>query len=169
VAVDKKKAALLFYTGTQKGDSYARSELYSIGHSERLYIADCLYYGKELKADRQQAVIWYEKAAKLGNVIARRRLGDCYANGDGVGKDIVKAMDHYREAITKNDVEAARSYFRILSNATKADRMLLERIGHNVNVVPPDLAEKAGFAPDNRTPTFLREYFQNFPKRRFKK
>src|SRR5258707_13165882 len=40
----------------------------------------------------------YQKAAELGDREGQFGLGDCYANGDGVAKDLKEAVKWYRKA-----------------------------------------------------------------------
>jgi hypothetical protein len=47
----------------------------------------------------EKAVKWYRKAAEYGNhARAQHNLGCCYANGDGVHKDVGKAVEWCRKA-----------------------------------------------------------------------
>lgn len=64
----------------------------------------------------QKAVDWYERAAELGSLEAKKTLALMYATGKGVEKDRVRAIALYREmlrplriAAGKNDIEALRT------------------------------------------------------------
>lgn len=52
--------------------------------------------GKLLQGQKQisEAVLWYEKAAVQGNRYAHYRLGKLYLAGDGVPKDVERAVEH---------------------------------------------------------------------------
>ena len=49
---------------------------------------------------------WYQKAAEQGYARAQNNLGLCYKNGDGVEKDIKKAVEWYRKAAEQGDMYA---------------------------------------------------------------
>ena len=48
--------------------------------------------------DVLEAVKWYRKAADQGLAEAQINLGVCYANGNGVGKDMVEAYAFFNLA-----------------------------------------------------------------------
>lgn len=48
--------------------------------------------GKEVKADFQEAVKWWSKAAKAGNDVAQYNLGTAYLQGYGVKQDFKQAF-----------------------------------------------------------------------------
>jgi len=45
-----------------------------------------------------EAVKWYRKAAEQNDAEAQFNLGNCYANGDGVAKDEVEAVNWFHSA-----------------------------------------------------------------------
>jgi len=51
-----------------------------------------------VKQDYVQAVKWYRLAAERGDADAQNRLGVCYANGYGVGKDVETAYALFRKS-----------------------------------------------------------------------
>ncbi|MBO4335838.1 MAG: sel1 repeat family protein [Desulfovibrio sp.] len=51
-----------------------------------------------LPKDPTQAVSWYRKAAKLGNILAMHNLGDCYLQQVGVAYDPAQAYAWYKMA-----------------------------------------------------------------------
>jgi len=53
----------------------------------------CYAVGKGVKADAQQAVRWFSRAASQGSVFAQRKLGTAYAQGLGVAQDYGTAID----------------------------------------------------------------------------
>lgn len=64
----------------------------------------------------QEAVDWYERAAELGSLDAKKTLALMYATGKGVEKDRIRAIELYRKILTplrvaaeKNDIEALRT------------------------------------------------------------
>ena len=48
----------------------------------------------------------YRKAAEQGDAKAQYNLGVCYANGDGVQKDLTQAVFWYRKAAEQGHAEA---------------------------------------------------------------
>lgn len=63
-----------------------------------------------------EAIDWYERAAELGSLDAKRTLALMYATGEGVEKDRVRAIALYRKILSplriaaeKNDIEALRT------------------------------------------------------------
>ena len=78
-------------------------------HSEddrAMRIIGHLYYlgiGEKVK-DYDLANLWYEKSAKLGNVLAMYDLGSGYRLGKGVPQDIYKALDYSMKAAERGHV-----------------------------------------------------------------
>lgn len=54
--------------------------------------------GRGMPQDRQQAALWYEKAAGRGDRESQERLGYLYRNGAGVKKDDKKSTEFFRLA-----------------------------------------------------------------------
>lgn len=54
----------------------------------------------------EEAVKWYRKAAELGHPEAMRRLGVCYALGQGVSQQHEEAVTWYRRAVDLGDAKA---------------------------------------------------------------
>lgn len=73
---------------------------------------ECLYLGKGVRKDAQQAITWFERA--YGNDIdgAAYYLGLCYAEGKGKNQDIAKAKDLFDEELKKRN-----SYYKSASEA----------------------------------------------------
>jgi len=71
--------------------------------------------GRGLKKDMAQAMSWYRKAAKLGNVEAMYNLGAAYELGTGVGKDSSAAAEWIFKALK------ARNAFAVKEMTTNAD------------------------------------------------
>ena len=53
-----------------------------------------------------KAVEWFRKAAEQEYADAQCILGDCYANGEGVAKDMKEAVEWYRKAAEQEDADA---------------------------------------------------------------
>ena len=65
--------------------------------------------GSELE-DRElfgQAVEWYTKAAKRGNMFAQNNLGNLYDDGKGCEKNPAMAVFWYKQAVKSGCAEAA--------------------------------------------------------------
>jgi TPR repeat protein len=55
---------------------------------------------------KQEAVVWYRRAAEQGFAKAQTALGRCYANGEGVAQDYDQATKWYRKAAEQEDADA---------------------------------------------------------------
>lgn len=87
---DYEKAAMIFKSLAEKGDSEAQINL------------GMLYYrGQGVPQDYLEAVKWYRLAAKQGNPFAQLDLGMMYENGQGVLQDNTQAYKWLTIAITK--------------------------------------------------------------------
>lgn len=58
----------------------------------------CYTHGKYVEKDYQQAVYWFELAAKEGHALAMNNLGMRYIKGEGVPRDISKAVEYLKRA-----------------------------------------------------------------------
>ncbi|CAM1378748.1 SEL1-like repeat protein [Fretibacterium fastidiosum] len=56
-----------------------------------------------------EAAEWYRKAADQGLAKAQKALGDLYARGDGVGRNVPKALELYQEAAKQGMAEAKKA------------------------------------------------------------
>ena len=59
------------------------------------------------QVNKKEAFRWYSKAADLGNSRARYNVGECYAEGLGVDRDYVKAIQNYKVALADRYGRAA--------------------------------------------------------------
>lgn len=55
---------------------------------------------------KQEAVVWYRKAAEQGFAKAQAALGHCYAHGEGVVQDYGEAVKWYRKAAEQGEAGA---------------------------------------------------------------
>ena len=65
-------------------------------------LASCFYHGRGVTEDRAQAVVWFQKAADLGDAASKAKLGACLVDGDlcaGVAKDAPRGFALLREAV----------------------------------------------------------------------
>lgn len=65
-----------------------------------------LYGLNKLSVDYEEAYKWYDEAAKQGNADGFYGLGLIYANGYGVDKDYVKAIENLNISVQKNHTKA---------------------------------------------------------------
>lgn len=100
---------------------------------------------------REEAFIWYGKAAKSGHVNAMVKLGECYENGTGVYSNYNEAIKWYRKAAKGGDDSArlwlakAYLYGDIVTKNVKEAIKWYELVGRGLNGA--DLC-KIGYAYD---------------------
>lgn len=63
------------------------------------YLGALFFEGRGVARDLGEAVKWFRRSARQGNVKACQNLGTCYEVGLGVPKDIPKAMELFRRAV----------------------------------------------------------------------
>jgi TPR repeat protein len=68
--------------------------------------AHCLEWGLGTTASAGEALLWYERAAQLGDERAMRRLGDAARDGEWGSPDWEKAFGWYLKAAEKGDGRA---------------------------------------------------------------
>lgn len=84
---DRKKAFELYKLSAEKG---CKAGMYSLG--------DCYAMGGGVQASAEQAVYWFEKAAKNNSVPGLKRLAVCYEIGFGVEKSPERAAECWMAA-----------------------------------------------------------------------
>ncbi len=74
-----------------------------------LYViyGDCLMDGIFMRKDSYEAVVWYEKAAKVDDPNALYKYGLCLLNGKGVQQNENEAFSLFMRATGKNDAQGA--------------------------------------------------------------
>jgi TPR repeat protein len=60
------------------------------------------YFGELIKNDFTKAFEYYKKAADLGNDEGKFNVASCFRNGEGVGKNLAKAIETYLELVDKD-------------------------------------------------------------------
>jgi uncharacterized protein len=68
--------------------------------------AHCLLEGHGIEPSTEDAILWFEKSANLGEPRAIYSLGKIYEEGIGVRIDISKAVQHYERAAELGDASA---------------------------------------------------------------
>lgn len=63
------------------------------------YLGTLFYEGRGVTRDLSEAVKWFRRGARHGNVQACQNLGICYQAGLGVTKDMPKAVELFRQAV----------------------------------------------------------------------
>lgn len=70
----------------------------------------CYYYGNcGVEKNYNEAFSLFSKSAEQGDEYAQDMLGDCYYNGNGVTKDLAKAVEWYRKAAEQGESDAQYS------------------------------------------------------------
>ncbi|SHK83065.1 TPR repeat [Chitinophaga jiangningensis] len=82
--LDNERALELYQTALDNGNEEVASKIGNI---------------YEIKGDIKNAITYYKQAAKSGNTFAKWRLGCFYTDGNGVKRDLHKAMALYQEAV----------------------------------------------------------------------
>jgi hypothetical protein len=70
----------------------------------QFYVGRYYQFAADAKNNPVKASGWYRRAADQGHAEAQCSLGDCYANGVGVGKDLTQAMQWYEKAAAQGNV-----------------------------------------------------------------
>jgi len=84
--------------------------------------ADLLLVGLLVAADApeeatRELIALNERAAASGNVVAQFNLGRSHENGDGVPRDLKKALYWYTMAAAQRDTEAEQAVARLCREA----------------------------------------------------
>ena len=69
-------------------------------------IGACYLFGKGVKKNPKQAVIYFQSAAKQGLASAQTHLGSCYYSGIGVKQNHQQAFEWFKKAAAQGDVTA---------------------------------------------------------------
>lgn len=114
----REKLATIYFDGIEVKKNVEKGiELYkssaSQGNRDALYRLGILYYNgdKSVGEDKQQAVTYLKKAAKLGHIEAHVLYADCLRKGEGVqAVNDKKALKHARIA-AENDNVVGMAYY----------------------------------------------------------
>ena len=85
------------------------SEYAKMGNATAQYYLGKMYYeGQCVGGSRNYAIAaeWYRKSAEQGNAEAQYSLGSMYENGEGVSKDLDKAVEWYRKSAEQGNADA---------------------------------------------------------------
>ena len=81
-----------WYDKAQAGDAEAQNHL-----------GFCYLTGQGVAVDYNEAVSWFQKAAKQGNADAQYFLGECYFRGHGVPRDLEQSAKWNAKAATHSE------------------------------------------------------------------
>lgn len=104
---DEEKAKIYFNLAAKAGDINAQFE-----------VAE-LYDVPAHPQEHDQAMFWYRSAAAGGSIKAQSKLGEKYAAGLGVSKDLIKAFFWYNQAAQQKNAilaEAAKEKLEAISD-----------------------------------------------------
>lgn len=116
-------AAHLFGYGTKKNIDVARRYFIDAarkGNALAQYELGLEFLSSRDHRNKKLGVIWLNKAAENGNLNALVKLGELYATGIGVAKDVNKAQELLQRAASQNDFNAMLA----LGNIAKKDNNL---------------------------------------------
>lgn len=130
--------SLQFYYFNDKKD-YKKVEEFSLlmldkEKYDKFYIrnAQCnlgqIYYegGYGIEQNYEKALKWFKLAAKNGDTISKRILGDIYYNGNGVQQDYEEALFWYKAAAEEDDSIAQNTLGNMYYNGTGTQKNYLK-------------------------------------------
>ena len=155
------------YTKAEKEESEKWERMAAEGgHPEAQYSIGCSFFSgpfldniyrrqaladednAEANVDNIEAVKWFIKSAKQGDICAQNALGNAYFYGTGVPQDYSLAFEWFRKSnslfclgemyyygygVEKDEAEAVRCYRNNYSSCSESERRL-EEIGWNCNL-----------------------------------
>ncbi len=92
----------------------------------QFFVGEIYEKGSGGEPDYESAVLWYKRAVKQDYAPAKMSLGRLYEIGLGVPKDLVKAMNLYRQASGLEDDEIA--YASVFENIRQGDLQRIEQL-----------------------------------------
>ena len=97
------------------------SEYAKMGNATAQYYLGKMYYeGRCVGGSRNNAIAaeWYRKSAEQGNAEAQYSLGSMYENGEGVSKDLDKAVEWYRKSAEQGYADAQYNLGKIYEDCS---------------------------------------------------
>lgn len=106
--------------------SFLRKSAY-LGFPEAQYdlgqtYEDYNFWGENPNYSFKKCIYWYKKACKQGVPAAYNNLAGFYENGDGVIKDIQKALELYKKAYELGDINGKKNY-KLLLKQLKQEKL----------------------------------------------
>jgi TPR repeat protein len=97
------------YSRVQRGGMIGMSDQDRTSAELNNQMGDMYYNGNEhYKIDYTAAVTFYERAVKVGDTSAMRKLASMYEEGKGVDQDLIKAREYLEDAGERGDTIALR-------------------------------------------------------------
>ena len=90
------------------------------------FVGEIFEKGMGQEPDYELAVMWYQRAVKQNYTPAKMNLGRLYELGLGVDKDLVKAMNLYREASGLDEDEIA--YASVFEEIQQQDQLRIQEL-----------------------------------------
>lgn len=85
--------------GIESSEQFASKICKAIDNAEaKCYLGFCYQYGKGVDQEHKEAVKWFTRASKQGNIEAQYNLGHFYFYGCGVEKNQAEAVRWFRKA-----------------------------------------------------------------------
>lgn len=84
-------------------------------------------YKVALLSEQVYAYKWFKRAAEQGHPDAQYRLGDCYENAKGIGKDLTQAYYWYKEAAAQGVKNAEQSMQRVKAAVAKEEKEIAKK------------------------------------------
>lgn len=116
------------------------------GHARAQYELAYSFCAMGGERDMGRAVELYDKAAARGHIMARYRLAKCHEEGDGVDKNLVKALVCYQELVNEGYDEAKAGVERVAYTIKTEEKA--KKVG-----VPP--SRSAVHTPQDRGGSFV--------------
>lgn len=97
------------------------------GHRHAIYLVGGSHFDGEhgLTQNKAEGIKWWRRATEAGSPEAAHRLGCCSEEGDGVEQDNDKALECYKKAAERGDVDAFVSIGSLLAQKGEIEEALL--------------------------------------------
>ena len=113
--------------GGDKFRSDKTMKLANAGHHEAMHRVGNHYFMGEmcLRQDKAEGLKWYHRALEAGSGLAAFSLGCCYYQGDGVEKDIDKALEYLQKAAELGFIKAFHNIGILLVSKGEIEEAML--------------------------------------------
>ncbi len=118
----------------KKGDAVAQNE-----------VGSWYYRGRHVKQNYEEALQWWSKSAKQGNILAIGNMGLCYQTGHGIAADSVKASHLYIRSIKGGNKALFNQNVELAKNGSIFSNMLIAECLLNGYGVSKDAAKAIPF------------------------
>lgn len=102
------------------------------GDAQSLYDLgmDAYYKGRSAR-QRQSAVEFFRRASDAGHTDALAMLGECYANGVGVEKNVSRALQYWKQAAERSSLQAMGYLIDYYAEGEAEDSALMAHYCHS--------------------------------------